>query len=77
MSTPVEQSRQYDRIANRNKIRRQHERHLQDTKIKRNVLKVLFLTLFLIAFAAVSVSESVLDNHATNQNIPDSHVKVL
>lgn len=77
MSTPSEPSRQDDRIANRNKIRLQRERHLQDTRIKRNMLKVLFLTLFLIALAAVSVSESVLDNHVTNLNSSDSHVEVL
>ena len=59
MSTPREPTKSDDRDANRNRIRRQLELHQQDTKIKKNMLKVLFFTLFLIALAAVSVSDGV------------------
>lgn len=66
MSPPSEPSRQDDRIANRNKIRRQRERDLQDINIKKNMMKVLFLMFFLIALAAVSVSDSVSVKTAIN-----------
>jgi hypothetical protein len=66
MSTPREPSKLDDRIANRNRMRRQLELHRQDTKIKKNMLKVLFFTLFLIALTAVSVSDGVSVKPAIN-----------
>jgi hypothetical protein len=70
MTTPSEQSKANDRTAYRNEMRRQFELHQQDIKIKKNIMKVLFLTVFLIALAAVSVSESISSNPASNLNSP-------
>lgn len=66
MSTLREPTKSDDRIDNRDKIRRQLELHRQDTKIKKNMLKVLFLMFFLIALAAVSVSDGVSVKTASN-----------
>ena len=66
MSTLREPTKSDDRIDNRDKIRRQLELHRQDTKIKKNMLKVLFFTLFLIALTAVSVSDGVSVKPAIN-----------
>ncbi len=56
MTTPSELPKTNDRTVYRNEMRRQLELHQQDIKIKKNIMKVLFLTIFLIALAAASVS---------------------
>ncbi len=71
MSTPREPSKSDECVANRNRIRRQLELHRQDTKIKKNMLKVLFLMLFLISLAAVSVSDGVSVKPAINLSSHD------